>query len=468
MYFNIYNMEIKKFYEYINEARNSYSNKNLIFEICTSMLLLNNEFLSNILDRGMKARYQENSQVFLTDLKNLLIAKNRLSLGKFIDGKCVVDEESSKISSLFEGLDFDIEKDWNLLNNSRITARNIIDKLLPDEKLESDRIRNIFWIGPNKNELYDEDIVIELNDGKQYSFYLNKNLSQQKTASFNTFMDNLIGNNVDKMYGNDYIQKWNKLVKEWVRIIYENSNLKIQKHIDKFIDIDRIDSLTWFGFFEIKHRDDRFKHLGEFIPEVNKNILYFSDLLNEIWKNKELCFMDVDKFITEWYEVKIFVLNSKILENILTNSLKTNYPSDIKKTENELKLSDGGVKMKLFKTLVEKMDCQERSIYYLNNNGNNFNQVPSREFFRNHYDDMDLKFDYHVKFHVDENEEANNDFRIKIVLELDHEELITMSINVKFTGGELNDKLSAKYKFDLSPKFNYLVSRKENKNDEIH
>ena len=78
-----------KDYQLFKESK-TYSNKNLISEICISMVLLNNEFLDNILDRGLKARYSENSQIFLTDLKNLLLAKNRLYLGKFEDGKCHV------------------------------------------------------------------------------------------------------------------------------------------------------------------------------------------------------------------------------------------------------------------------------------------------------------------------------------------------------------------------------------------
>jgi hypothetical protein len=64
-------------FELFKEAK-TYSNKNLITEICVSMVLINNEFLDNILDRGLKARYSENSSIFLTDLKNLLLAKNRL------------------------------------------------------------------------------------------------------------------------------------------------------------------------------------------------------------------------------------------------------------------------------------------------------------------------------------------------------------------------------------------------------
>ena len=86
-----------------------YTPKNLIIEICTSMTLLNNEFLDNILDRGLKARYSENSQVFLTDLKNLLLSKNRLDLGKFVDGKCVSDDEVSKINGLFDEVEFNID-----------------------------------------------------------------------------------------------------------------------------------------------------------------------------------------------------------------------------------------------------------------------------------------------------------------------------------------------------------------------
>ena len=131
-------------YKLFKESK-TYSNKNLLSEMCISMVLLNNEFLDNILDRGLKARYSDNSQIFLTDLKNLLLAKNRLKLGKFVDNKCVVDDEISKVNGMFSDVTFDIEKDWKILVNSRIAARNIIDKLIPDEKLESDRKYILGW-----------------------------------------------------------------------------------------------------------------------------------------------------------------------------------------------------------------------------------------------------------------------------------------------------------------------------------
>jgi hypothetical protein len=454
-----------------NKEINSYSSKNLIQEICISMILLNNEFLDNILDRGLKSRYSENSQVFLTDLKNLLIAKNRLYLGKFVGEKCEEDDEVSKMTNLFEGLEFQIDKDWNKLSDSRVTARNIIDKILSDEKLTPERIRKIYWLGPNKDKEHNEDIVIELNDGKQLSVFLNKNLSSQKTSAFSTFGDDLIGNDMEKLYSDEYLPRWNKLVQEWVRIIYENANKPIQRHIEKFIDPRRIDTMGYFEYFDIKHSDTRYKHLGEFIEEFDKNILKFSDLCDEIWKNKDNCFIDAERITKEWIEVKIVILNSKILENLLTKSIKVNFSDDFSKKENGLKLSEGTVKMKLFKTLVEKMGCLERSQYLFSNNGNNFYVIPQRSFFRKYYDDINLYFDYHVKFHYNEEEEELNDFQIKINLELDNEELTNMVIFIKPTGGEMSSKLSAKYKFDFNDKFNLLINKKilkefEPKNDE--
>ena len=452
-------MKWLKKYELFRESK-TYTNKNLISEICISMVLLNNEFLDNILDKGLKARYSENSQIFLTDLKNLILAKNRLYLGKFIDNKCVPDEEISKVNGLFDEVSFDIQKDWNMLVNSRISARNIIDKLIPDEKLTSERIKAIYWIGPNKDDEYNEDIVIELNDGRQFSFYLNKNLSSSKSASFNTFAEELIGADLGRMFGDEYLNRWDKLTQEWIRVIYENANKNIQQHIEKFIDPKRIDTIGYFEYFDIRHSDPRFKHLGEFMKEFNRNILKLSDLMTEIWKMRDNCFIDPKRVYKEWMETKIVILNSKILENILTTSLKANFSENIKKLDDGLKLASGTVKMKLFKTLVEKMGCLERPLYFLGNNGNVFHMVPSREFFRENYDDLDIKFDYHVKFDVSDDEE-NNDFNIKIKLEMDENVLIDMSIIVKFTGGEMSGKLSAKYKFELAPNFNYLISKKQ-------
>ena len=435
-----------------------YTPKNLIIEICTSMTLLNNEFLDNILDRGLKARYSENSQVFLTDLKNLLLSKNRLDLGKFVDGKCVSDDEVSKINGIFDEVEFNIDKDWDQLISSRNLARNIIDKLLPEKKLESDMISKIYWIGPNKDEEHGEDIVIETKIGDQYSFYLNKNLTLQKSASFNSFAEDLIGEDLDNLFKEDNIGKWDKLTQEWVKIIYENSNKNIQSHIEKFIDTKRIDSIGYFEYFDIRHRDPRFKYLGEYIREFEKNILKFSDLMNDIWKNRKEYFMDLERVEKEWYEVKITVLNSRILEHLFTTSLKKDKSDEITKLESGLKRAEGTVKMKLVKAFVSKMGCLERPIYYLSSKGENFIQVPNREFFRKNYDRLDVQFDYHVKFQVSEDEE-NNMFKFKVKIFFDEDHLADLDVIIGFSGGEFSGKLNAKYKFDLPANFNYLVSK---------
>ena len=446
-------------YELFKESRSEkslVSSKNPILEICTSMVLLNNEFLDKILNLGLKARYVENSDVFINDLKNLL-NRNRLFIGKFIEDKCIIDDDDSKINNLFNSIEFDIEKDFNILIKSKDIARNIIEKTIPGDKLNSDRIKYIF-LNINKDSDDQEDIVIETLDGKQFSFYLNKNLSTQKTSSFNLFADDLIGGDIDKLYKEEYLPKWDKLTQQWIKIIYENANKNIQQHIEKFIEPKRIDDIGYFDYFDIRHKDPKFKYLGEFIKDFDKNILNFSDLMTEIWKNRDNCFMDTQRVYNEWMETKVTILNSKIIENLLTTSLKSNHVEDIKKVEDGWKLAGGVVKMKLFKTIVEKMGCLERPIYFLGNRGDVFHMVPSREFFRENYDDINIKFDYHVNFSVSEGEE--NDFNIKIKLELDDDKLIDMDIIIKMTS-EMSGKLTSKYKFDLSSNFNYLVYKKK-------
>jgi hypothetical protein len=450
---------IKKFELFKESTQNTiYKNKNIITEICVSMILLNPEFLDKILDLGIKARYTENSSVFLTDLKNLLLAKNRLKLGKFEDNKCVEDTEISKINGLFNNVDFSFEEDFNQLVDSRIVARNIIDKLLPEEKLRPEMIRSIFWIGPNKTKEFSEDIVIELETGNQYSFFLNKNFSGQKSASFATFMDDLIGEEVNNLFSGFYIDKWNKLIQSWMQIIYTNANKNIQAHIEKFIEKDRIETIDWFGYFNIKHSDPKFQYLGEYMREFDKNVLTLSELMNLIWKNREESFMDPERIYKEWMEVKTFTLNSKILEHILTESLTKNNPGEIQKLESGMKRAEGKVKMKFIKTIVEKMGCIEREVYYLGNKGNEFTKIPSRDFFRKNYESMDVEFDYHVKM-VISTEEERNDFRIKINLLLDGKDLINTDIFVRFSGG-ISERLSAKYKFEPVSNFNLIVSEK--------
>ena len=441
------------------KPKSIYKPKNLVSEICVAMVLLNNEFLDNLLDKGLKARYSENSHVFLTDLKNLLIQKNRLCLGIFKDNKFTEDEEISKVNGFFESVKFSIEENWNTLIDSRITARNIIDKLLLTEKLRPEMIRKIYWLGPNKTKETNEDLVVETEDGKQFSFFLNKNLSTSKSGSFMTFADDLIGDATDSLYKEDYIKKWNKLIQNWVRVNYESCKPSVQALFEKFIQPERMLNIDWFQYFEIKHLDPKFQHLGEYFRDFDKNIVYFSDLLDEVWENRQTMFENVKKAEEDWNEKKIFILNSKILENIITQSILKNNKSDVKKLPDGMKISSGNIKMKLLKSIVEKMSCLERNVYFLGNKGNSFHILPSRGFFREFYDDIDIKFDYHVKL-IDLNKQEDNNFKIKTKIELDGELLIDCLIIVKFTGGEIGSKLTTSFKFEPVDNFNFMIAEK--------
>lgn len=453
-------MKIEKFKKFneSNEVIKIPKVKDIIGDICVSMLLLNNSFLDELLDSGTKkTRYVQNSGSFIEDLRNLVIKKNRLYIGKFNNNKCVEDDNTSIINTVLNNCEFDIEKDWNKLINYRIISRNIVDKTLNGDKLRSDMIKKIY-LNITKDDEYNEDIVVELEDGRQFSFFLNKNFTLTKSSSFNTFGDDIIGEDMDVLYKEPYIKIWDKLAKDWVTLLYENSKKSVQLHISKFIAQNRIDDMSYFDYFNIKHSDPKFKNLGEYMKEFDKNILYLNELLSEVWKNREVCLENPDKIYKEWIEKKISLMNSKILEHIITASLTKRNIDDIEKLKDDYKKASGNLKMKFLKSIINKMGCKERPIYYLGNNGNIFYKVPERQFFRDKYDDITIKFDYHVKFVVSSVEE-NNDFVIKVNMEIDGKPLMDCDIVVTFTGGEMSDKLSAKFKFKPTDTFNMLVSK---------
>jgi hypothetical protein len=160
---------------------------------------------------------------------------------------------------------------------------------------------------------------------------LNKSLESSSSTSFVKFAEVLIGNGVDDLYDEEMMRKWDKLIQTWIKIIYKNCNKNIKVHIEKFIDPLRIDSIGFFEYYNIRHKDPRFKVLGELIPEFEKNILKFSDLLENVWKMRESYFSEPEKVEKDWIEKKTFILNSKILEHILTKSIIKIYKQDVEK-----------------------------------------------------------------------------------------------------------------------------------------
>ncbi len=454
-----------------NTLKTNKGSTSVIFDLCVCMLLINPNFLDKLLDVGIKGRYENNSSVFLTDLKNLLLSKNRLKLGIFLeDGTCIEDTEISKVNTIFNQYspDFSIEEDWNKLISARNLARNIQDKLFIDEKLREEVISSVYWIGLNKTDEHSEDIVIETHDGKQFSININKKINLTKTISFNKIIDTLFDKK-EGLYSEDLLPKWNKLTTEWVNLIYTNCKPNIKSHIKKFIDPERIESITYFSYYDIKHSDPKFSILGEFIPELDENILNFSDLLSSIWKNGDKCFDNFTDIESQWNEKKIFMLNSRIVEYFLTSCIKeiSNEMPFQKEENSDFIIAVDKFKMKLTKLVLDQIGCQEKDVYYFVSTGNIFYKIPRRQFFRDNFNSIKLLYDIHSDLTIDSTDIDNiNSSNFKIKLLLDNELLLQNELSTKFSSGEMSGKLSTKYKIEFVTDFNYQIYKKENPNVE--
>ncbi|CAG7580515.1 MAG: hypothetical protein SLAVMIC_00454 [uncultured marine phage] len=445
-------------YKLYKESKSSGNSSKVVFELCVAMLLINPEFLDKILDQGQKARYTENSLVFVNDLRNLVFGNNRLRVGEFQNDRFVESDELSKVNQYFADLTdgFDIEKDWNKLVKARNTARDIKDKLLLDSKLEESDIEFVYWVTPNKERGDREDLIIETHDGIQHGIVLNSKLSLSKTQSFNTFAEVLLGEeNLEKLFNEEYISRWDKLTQEWIRIIYENAKKNIQLHIEKFIDPDRIYSMTWEDYFKSKHTDSRYKFLGEHIKEFDKNILKLSDLMSEIYKNPEVSFDNPDNVFKEWNEKKIFILNSKILEHLFSESFSELSDEEVKveRGDDNYIAATGDMKERIMKVFLGLLKVEEREVNYF---GSDYHKVPSRQYFRNNFDNFRIKYDYHVELTPSEDEEMN-DSQFRVILELNDKTLINMTLFTGWTGGEMSGKLSTKIKLEIPDDYNSII-----------
>ena len=151
----------------------------------------------------------------------------------------------------------------------------------------------------------------------------------------------------------------------------------------------------------------------------------------------------------------------KIIRKVLNNTATIS--NQIKRKSDGLKTTDGDIKMRIMKILVEKMGAFERPLYLFSNKGNNMDFIPSRDLFRKIYDDFDVEFDYHVKMIVEDGDEDSNDFKFKIKVSLDGEKLFDLLIIIGFSGGEMSSKLNAKFKFMPVSDFNLILTDKMNK-----
>ena len=257
------------------------------------------------------------------------------------------------------------------------------------------------------------------------------------------------------------LPKWDKLVREWVKLVYTNSKPNIKAQIKKFIDPERIESLTYFGYFDIKHSNPNVAILGEFIPELNENILNFSDLMSEIWKQKEKCLDNLSEVDNEWNEKKIFILNSRIIEYYITSEFKKITQDKAAADENGFIKSTDKVKMRIAKLILDTIGSQEKDVYYFTTSGDTFYRIPERDFFRKNYDDLTILYDCHTELTPSKEDEELNNSNFKIKLMLDENQLLLIDLETKFSGGEMSGRFSSKYKIEFAADFNYQIHHKE-------
>tara|TARA_R110000772_G_scaffold20466_5_gene56941 strand:- start:99561 stop:101333 length:1773 start_codon:yes stop_codon:yes gene_type:complete len=449
---------MKKVNESTNNNNNSKGNMSLITDLCTAMCLINPTFLDNILDKGRRSRYTHNTTVFLNDLKNLVTGNNRLKLGKRGDKKFVEDEDSGKVNSYFNeySQDFDMEKHFSKLGNARDIARNIQQNLITDYQLSDQSIKNVFWIAPNKENKEKEDIVIETSDGRQFPIVINSKMNVSKTQSFNKLMDLMLGQQADKLFTDQYLDSWDKLTQEWFKLVYENCKHELKIVIDQYIDATRGDSLAYFEFFGITILDPKYKHLGLYVSPLNKNYKDLSKLLTDIWKGGSEYMDNFEKVEKEWNELKKITLNSRIIEHLIVDSLNNliNDNEEVELDGDNYILSKDRVKMRLMKVLVNLLSVTDVSNYYCTKT--DLYHIPTRQWFRDNYDDMSVEYDYHQRVSSEDND---SQFRIK--LKLNDKLLLTMELFTGFSGGEMSGKLNTKMKIEYVSDWNTKIENGE-------
>lgn len=453
---------IKDLEIFLESNTNKKGNTNLVTNIVVGMLLINPEFLDKILDKGQRSRYTHNNSVFLNDLKNLVVGNNRLKLGMKVDKEYIEDDNSGKVNAFFNEYsnNFDMEKDWSKLSKARDIARNIQDKLT-DGKLSESDIKAVYWTSPNKEKKEKEDIVIELNDGKQYPLIINSKLNLSKTQSFNTLIDLMLDQQSGKLFTDQYLSRWDKLTQEWFKLIYNNSKKEYKLMIDQFIDATRADSLTYFDYFDIGIQNEKYKHLGQYFRELGKNYKELSNLLTDIWKKGHEAIENFDSASSEWYDLKKVIMNNKIIEHLIIDSLNNLISTDdVEESEDGFLIAQDKVKMRLLRVMVNLMGVEEMDVYYCGKT--DFYHIPSRQWFRDNYERFNVSYDYHQDLsNIDsENEEESvkNDSQFRIKLELDDRTLMSMELFTGFSGGEMSGKLNTKMKVKYVPNFNQLVS----------
>lgn len=433
-------------YDKFFESAKKKNNTDLILTLCVGMLLINPEFLDNILDKGLKGRYTHDTNMFLNDLKTLLTKKNRFVLGQYQNKEIIEDTDLGKINTFFNDYtsEFNIEEDWKILKKAREIHRTISNELLFGERLTPDMIKTVYWLKPNKETF---DIAIKTNIDTYLISLKPKN--HTKTKSFNTIADILLGTTQKTVFEGKYIELWDNLTRAWVRTIYENVKPHYKLAIDQFFDFSRVESLTFDALYEIEIEDKNYKRLGKYFSVLDKNYRELHKLLSDIFKKKE-AFNNFNEFIDTWNKIKKEILYSRIIEDILLSVIEDLMDEEKSQEDDSMIVANDTLKMRLMKLIVELLSVEEHDIFYFKRDEMIY--IPSRKWFRNNFNKLRITFDFHTPL----NDDGSN---FKIRLSKDNKHILTLNMNTNFSGGEMSGRLSTKYEFDFSNDINFLFKQ---------
>jgi len=311
---------------------NSLTNKQ-VYQLCTAMCLLNKDFLRPLLSGGLEKRYSLHPNVFLNDLKNILLdPKTKIKIGKLVDGVYVMEEDQlAKMSKILQTTDFIPSKDWNWLSKAEKTAENISKNI---------NIREVYWTPDEKC-----DMVVK-TDSKSVRIFLGKNLDKKYEAT--EFFTKIFSTNISLDHLMDH------LTNIWCDLL-----LQLPENLKKYLYVWNFKpNMTWEEFQELYSE----KYLGEEIPELrfrykkfshfSKDAIRYIPELMEEWKiRKEKAFSDF------WLEHIIQILKSVGVDqrdcgfyNPTISSLFNSFLKDHLETEgyDNFYLSTGGERLSVY------------------------------------------------------------------------------------------------------------------------
>lgn len=245
-----------------------------VYQLCTAMCLLNKDFLKPLLSGGLEKRYNLHPNVFLNDLKNILLdPKTKIKLGKKIDGVYTIEEDqASKMSKILQSTDFQPSKDWNWLTKAENAAENI---------LKNANIKEVYWTPEEKCDM------VTKTDAASVRIFLGKSLMKKYDAT--ELFAKLFTKDIDLTPLMDH------LTSIWCSLL-----LQLPENFKKYLYVwDFKENLTWKEFINLYSE----KHLGEEIPELrfrykkfshfSKDVIAYTPILMSEWKmKKEKAFQD--------------------------------------------------------------------------------------------------------------------------------------------------------------------------------